>query len=43
MSLVLTHSTILVRRGQIVELNERPQVPNLVTFLGPLILLPWAG
>ena len=33
-SLVLTHSGIPVRKGQIVELNERPQVPNLVQFLG---------
>ena len=32
-SLVLTHSGILVRKGHIVELNERPQVPNLVSFL----------
>ena len=42
-SLVLTHRDILIRKGQIVELNGIPQVPNLVPFLGLLILLPWAG
>lgn len=39
-SLVITHSGILIRKGQIVDLNERSQVPNFVPFLGLLILLP---
>jgi hypothetical protein len=36
----LAYSGILVRKGQIVELNERPKVPNLLLFWGLLILLP---